>query len=207
MCKGAIKIEKAGRILHLDGDTRYAKKSEKFYREKGLDAIVKNIPEAKQPIIVKDLLSRYKPDILVITGHDAMLKKNKNYNDIYNYKNSKYFIKTVLMARDWERENRRSLTIIAGACESFFEAIMNSGANFASSPARILIDFEDPLIVAEKIAKTEEYKYITVEEIAHELRDGINGIGGKRQYGEKRSIYFLTKWWQRKCYTNVIQLQ
>ena len=126
MRENIIKIEKKGKILHLDGDAKYARKSEKYYRDIGLNAVVKNITESRQPAVVKDLLSKYKPDILVITGHDAMLKKNRNYNDIYNYKNSKYFINTVLMAREWERENKHSITIIAGACESFFEAIMNS---------------------------------------------------------------------------------
>ena len=33
---------------------------------------------------------------------------------------------------------------------------MLAGANFASSPKRIMIDFIDPLIVAERIAMTEK---------------------------------------------------
>lgn len=65
-----------------------------------------------------------------------------------------------------------------GACQSYFEAIMFAGANFASSPARILIDFLDPLIVAEKIATTEKYKFITIDDIENQLRDGKKGIGG-----------------------------
>lgn len=65
-----------------------------------------------------------------------------------------------------------------GACQSYFEAIMFAGANFASSPARILIDFLDPLIVAEKVATTEKYKFLTIDEIAKDLRDGKKGIGG-----------------------------
>ncbi len=174
-------VERTGKILHLDGDTKYAQKSEKYYKKLGLHAVVKNIAEYDQPKVIKGLLSRYKPDIVIITGHDKMIKKGKNYNDIYNYKNSKYFINTVLMAREWERETGHDITIFAGACQSFYEAIMNSGADFASSPARILIDFIDPIIVAEKVAKTEEYKYIDINEIAKELKGGINGIGGKRQ--------------------------
>lgn len=65
-----------------------------------------------------------------------------------------------------------------GACQSYFEAIISAGANFASSPARILIDFLDPLVIAEKIAFTEKYKYITIDDIAKELRDGKNGVSG-----------------------------
>ena len=36
----------------------------------GLQAIVKNIPENRQPKLVYNLLKYYNPDILVITGHD-----------------------------------------------------------------------------------------------------------------------------------------
>ena len=73
---------------------------------------------------------------------------------------------------------KKTTVIFAGACQSYFEAIISAGANFASSPARILIDFLDPLVVAEKIATTEKYKYVTIDDIARELRDGKKGIGG-----------------------------
>lgn len=56
-----------GKILHLDGDRRYSSKSAKYYASLGLDAIVKNIPENRQPLEVRRLLERYRPDILVIT--------------------------------------------------------------------------------------------------------------------------------------------
>jgi len=65
-----------------------------------------------------------------------------------------------------------------GACQSYFEAIISAGANFASSPNRILIDFLDPLIVAEKIALTDKYKYITIDDISRKLRDGKKGVSG-----------------------------
>lgn len=58
-----------GRILHLDGDKRYSEKSVKYYQIMGVNAIVKNVPENKQPRIVYRLLKIYRPDILVITGH------------------------------------------------------------------------------------------------------------------------------------------
>lgn len=59
-----------GKILHLDGDKKYSEKSNRYYKKVGLNAIVKNIPERKQPFYVANLLQRYKPDILVVTGHD-----------------------------------------------------------------------------------------------------------------------------------------
>ena len=167
-----------GEILHLDGDRKYSEKSYRYYRKLGLNAIVKYIPEYRQPRVVYQLLESYNPDILVITGHDGMIKRGMRYNDIYNYRNSRYFIETVKEARKYDKQKGKKLVIIAGACQSYFEAIISAGANFASSPARILIDFLDPLVVAEKIALTEKYKYITIDDIAYELRDGRDGIGG-----------------------------
>ena len=174
------KIEQyiTGKILHLDGDRRYSEKSLRYYQKMGLTAIVKNIPEYKQPRVVYDLLSYYKPDILVVTGHDGMIRKEKGYNDIYNYRNSKYFIDTVKEARRYEQEQGAEIVIFAGACQSYFEALIMAGANFASSPARILIDFLDPLVIAEKVATTDYLKYITIRDIENELRDGKRGVGG-----------------------------
>lgn len=167
-----------GKILHLDGDKKYSEKSYRYYKKLGLNAAVKNIPEYRQPRVVYHLLSIYQPDILVITGHDGMIKRGTGYHDIYNYRNSRHFIETVKEARRYDKENQKNLVIFAGACQSYFEAIISAGANFASSPARILIDFMDPLVVAEKIALTERYKYITIDDIALELRDGKNGVSG-----------------------------
>lgn len=168
----------SGKILHLDGDKKYSEKAYNYYRKTGLNAIVKNIPESKQPQMVYYLLEVYKPDILVVTGHDEMFKKGTKYYDIYNYKNSKYFVETVREARRYEKDYNANLAIFAGACQSYFEAIMAAGANFASSPKRILIDFLDPLVVAQKIATTERYKFITIDDISKELRDGKKGISG-----------------------------
>ena len=182
---GKEKEEKFGKILHLDGDRKYAKKAFDYYRKIGLQAVVKNIPEYKQPELVYELLKIYKPDILVITGHDNMIKKGRNYYDLQNYKNSKFFIETVKQARKYDLLYKRKTVIFAGACQSYFEAIMSAGANFASSPARILIDYKDPIIVAEKIATTDELKFITIDEIAKELRNGKKGVGGIGAYGKK----------------------
>ena len=167
-----------GKILHLDGDSKYSQKSLKYYKKMGLNAIVKNIPEYKQPKVIYQLLQFYTPDILVITGHDGLIKKDTGYDDIYNYRNSKYFIETVKQARLYERNTNSNIAIFAGACQSYFEALIMAGANFASSPARILIDILDPLIVAEKIATADNTKYITIDDIESELRDGKRGVGG-----------------------------
>lgn len=112
-----------------------------------------------------------------------MIRKGIRYNDIYNYRNSKYFIKTVEEARIWE-QGANKLAIFAGACQSYYEAILGAGANFASSPARILIDFMDPLIIAQKIAITPEKKYVSIENVRNSLRDGERGISGVGSYGK-----------------------
>ncbi len=176
--KGEEKEFTTGKILHLDGDRKYSEKAKKYYQKTGLVAVVKNIPEYKQPQVTYSLLVYYKPDILVVTGHDSMIKKGKWLNDIYNYKNSRYFVQTVKEARRYERDSGKELVIFAGACQSYFEAIMMAGANFASSPARIMIDFLDPLRIAKKVATTSYLKYITMDDIKDELRDGKRGIGG-----------------------------
>lgn len=170
-----------GKILHLDGDRSYSEKTEKYYKKRGLNYIVKNVMEFRQPMVVRNLLQRYKPDILVITGHDGMIKNGKNYNDINNYRNSRYFVKSVNEARRWNSD-KNELVIFAGACQSYYEAIMSAGANFASSPARILIDFMDPLIVAEDVSITNKNKLIMMSDLEGKIRNGrraVSGIGAK----------------------------
>lgn len=150
---------------------------------------MKNIPERKQPFVIGSLLQRYKPDILVITGHDGMIRKGTKFNDLYNYRNSKYFIKAVEEAR---RQNlEKDLVIFAGACQSYYEGLMMAGSNFASSPARILIDFMDPLVVAERIAITSQEKFVTIKDIEQELRDGQRGVSRNRWTRQKEDIDYL----------------
>ncbi|MGN1269820.1 MAG: sporulation peptidase YabG [Clostridia bacterium] len=175
-----------GRILHIDGDKKYSEKSNKYYKKIGLNTIVKNIPEREQPNMVGILVKKYKPEILVITGHDGMIKKGAKFNDVYNYRNSRYFIKAVEEAR--KQTEKKDLVIFAGACQSYYEAIMMAGANFASSPARILIDFMDPLIVAENVAITSENKFVTIKDFEDELRDGQRGVSGIGGQGKKKIL-------------------
>lgn len=176
-----------GKILHLDGDKKYSEKSARYYNKMGLNAVVRNIAENKQARVIIPLLNKFNPDILIITGHDAMLKNGTNYNNIYNYRNSRHFINTVREARRWGT-NSDKLVIFAGACQSFYEGIMSAGADFASSPGRILIDFVDPLIVAEKIALTEDYKFVTGSEMSREIKEGTKGVSGIGARGKSRII-------------------
>lgn len=119
----------------------------------------------------------------------GMIKHGTRYKDIYNYRNSRHFIKTVKEARRYDEKHGGNLVVFAGACQSYFESLMDAGANFASSPARILIDFLDPLIVAKSVAITDKNKYITIDDFVDELRDGKKGVNGLGARGKKNVIF------------------
>jgi len=107
-----------------------------LYKEAGITSREYLAPESEQPNIIKRALAETKPDILVVTGHDS-LKKGSDPNLLDSYRNSKYFIECVKEARKYQPDYDK-LCIFAGACQSYFEAIMQAGANFASSPGRII---------------------------------------------------------------------
>lgn len=136
---GAIPFGKAGRVLHLDGDGEYLDVCLKYYKQLEIDVVGKKITEREQSKVIADLLREYMPDILVITGHDGLLKGYMDFINIHNYRNSNYFIETVKIARKYE-PNMDDLVIFAGACQSHYEAILEAGANFASSPHRVLME-------------------------------------------------------------------
>lgn len=119
----------------------------------------------------------------------GMIKHGDRYRDIYNYRNSRHFIETVKEARKYDEKHGKNLVIFAGACQSYFEALMEAGANFASSPARILIDFLDPLVVAKSVAIADKNKYITIDDFVDELRDGKKGVNGLGARGKKNVIF------------------
>lgn len=50
------------------------------------------------------------------------------------------------------------------------------------------VDFKDPLVVAGKIATTDFNKYVTINDIKNDLRDGENGVSGIGAHGKKRTI-------------------
>jgi spore coat assembly protein len=178
-------FERPGRVLHLDGDGTYLEKCLTTYRELGIRAVGKHVPEAQMPEAVTGLLQQYEPDILIITGHDGVIRKGKSWADIGNYRNSGNFVKAVMNARKHER-NMDDLVIIAGACQSHFEAILDAGANFASSPQRIMIHALDPVFIAEKIAFTPVNETINVYDVVRSTYTGTDGIGGLESRGKYR---------------------
>ncbi len=176
---------KPGVVLHLDGDADYAIKCKETYKKMGVTAHVYNIKESDQPRYVYSLLNKIRPNILIMTGHDAFIRKRNDIYNIDNYKNSKYFIEGVLEARRYEH-NLDNLVIFAGACQSYYEAIMSAGANFSSAPKRVLIDMLDPIIVAESVAYTPVDKFVPLAGIISNTREGLKGIGGVQTRGQYR---------------------
>jgi len=174
-----------GKILHVDGDAEYLEVCLKVYKKLELDVVGKVIAEKDQPVEVPNLVKQMKPDIVVITGHDAIPKGTKDYADINNYRNSKFFVDTVSELRNYE-PNYDDLVIFAGACQSHYEAILDAGANYASSPSRVLIHCLDPVFVCEKIAYTNIEKVVSIQEALENTITGTKGIGGLQTRGKYR---------------------
>lgn len=167
---------RAARVLHIDGSKDFLYKSYDYYKGAGVAVVGKSASEKDQPQVVRSYLENYRPDILVLTGHDSF-KKGADRQNINSYSNSRYFIEAVREARKYQPDFDK-LCIFAGACQSYYEAIMNAGANFASSPGRILIHALDPAIVSQKVALTDERKLVTPKEVAALTNSGEKGIWG-----------------------------
>ena len=171
--------ERPGKILQIDSSEKFLNMCKNHYREAGINVVGIVAAESEQPGVVSRALQTYRPDILVLTGHDGIKKEGSNLNSIDNYRNSRYFIQAVKLAREYE-SNFDRLCIFAGACQSYFEGIMSAGANFASSPGRININALDPAIVSEKVALTDVNNYVNPEQIARMTISGVQGIGGNK---------------------------
>ena len=171
-----------GRILHIDSSGEFLDMCVKFYRKSNLKVTGKVIPESEQPSHIRNLLESSNADILIVTGHDGLKKDAAKLNSIDSYRNSRYYIQSVREARKY-KPGMDDLCIFAGACQSYFEGIMGAGANFASSPGRILIHALDPGKVADRVALTESNRMVTPEKIAELTESGLKGIGGIRTRG------------------------
>lgn len=165
-----------GKILHIDSDKDYLKRCMKFYEKINVKAKGIKIKESEVKDKLPMLLEKYKPDILVITGHDAYYKRMGSEEDSNNYKNTINFIDAVRVAR--KNTNHENLIIIAGACQSNYEELIKAGANFASSPKRINIHALDPAIIASSLALSDRNKAIDLLKILDKTKYGTNGMGG-----------------------------
>ena len=174
-----------GKVLHLDGDEDYLKLCLKEYEKNGIKAFGYMYKETEQHKHIKRLINEIRPDILVVTGHDGVLKDSKDLADLNNYRNSMGFMQSVKEARKIQ-PSLDELVIIAGACQSHYEAFLEAGANFASSPDRILIHALDPVKACIKVALAPINKIVSSEEISKVTISGIKGIGGIETRGKHR---------------------
>lgn len=177
-----------GKILHVDGDSEYMETCLKVYKQLSLDAVGKAIAEKDQPKVIVDLVKEIKPDIVVLTGHDGVLRNADDYLDLDCYRNSRYYIESVKALRNYN-SSYDELVIFAGACQSCYEGMLDAGANFASSPSRVLIHCLDPVFVCEKIAYTRIDKVVSITDVIENTITGIKGVGGLQTRGKYREGY------------------
>lgn len=183
--KNELTFGRPGKILHIDGDPEYLDVCLKVYKQLALDVVGKFIQERNHPREVLELVKQVKPDIVVITGHDSITKGTRDFTNLDNYKNSRYYVETVAALRNY-KSNYDDLVIFAGACQSCYEAILDAGANFASSPNRILIHCLDPVFLCEKIAYSNIGKIVSIQEALENSITGTKGIGGLQTRGQYR---------------------
>lgn len=156
-----------GTILHLDADKDYLEKCKEYYNKQKVKCYGYVFDEKDFKNKISNLINKHKPNIVVVTGHDAYYKNNK-------YRNSKYYIETVKEIRN----KYTNIIIVAGACQSDYEGLIKAGATFASSPAHINIHALDPAIIASFIALTNKDKTIDLIELLSMTKYGSDGIGG-----------------------------
>ena len=166
-----------GKILHIDGDNDYLNRCMKFYKNMGIKANGITLSEKSVSSKIVNLIKEYRPDIVVVTGHDAYFSKKHDENDLNNYENSSNFISAIKEARKYEKSQDK-LIIIAGACQSNYEKLIQAGANFASSPKRINIHALDPAIIASSVALSDKNQSIDLINMIKKTKYGSDGIGG-----------------------------
>ena len=163
-----------GKVLHIDGDKDFLNKSMNFYRKNKIKAYGVYSSESDLPDNIYNYLEKYNPDIVVMTGHDALFRKRRSNG---SYKNTDSFVMAVREARRYEKSHEK-LIIIAGACQSNYEELIKAGANFASSPKRINIHALDPAIIASALSFSDKNDNIDLINILDKTKYGPDGIGG-----------------------------
>jgi len=163
-----------GKILHIDADNEYLEKCLDFYHKNKIKVYGLYLKEEELADNIKKYLEMYNPDILVITGHDAFFRKERNRT---HYKNTDNFVNAIKEARKYEKSHEK-LLIVAGACQSNYEELIKAGANFASSPKRINIHALDPAIIAGSLAFSDKSKSINLINILEKTKYGSDGVGG-----------------------------
>lgn len=176
-----------GKILHVDGDGKYMRKCLNLYQKVGVYAVGIEIVEKDIPQKIIKYIEFFMPDIVIITGHDSFNKRE--IGDVTNYRNSKFFIDAIVEIRKNYPVINHPI-IIAGACQSHFEALIAAGANFASSPNRVNIQSLDPAIIAVKCCSTSINEIIKVNEAIYKTSNKNEGIGGISTFGTMRTLFY-----------------
>ena len=175
-----------GRVLHLDGDASYLRKCLDLYQKFSIPVHGVYCNEKEMPQRIGSLIDHYRPDILVVTGHDAYSKAKGPITDLNAYRHSIDFVQTVREARK-KVSNLDQLVIFAGACQSHFESLIQAGANFASSPSRVNIHALDPVYIVGKISFTPFTEHIHVWDVLRNTLTGEKGLGGIETKGLLRT--------------------
>ena len=81
-----------GKVLHLDGDANYLKKSMQVYSQLRVPAEGIHCHESQMSQVLHRMLPQFHPDIVVITGHDGVLKQREDLQQLSSYKNSLNFV-------------------------------------------------------------------------------------------------------------------
>ena len=166
-----------GKILHIDGDKEYLDRCLEFYKKANVLAFGVYSPENKMPENIEKYLEDINPDIVVITGHDSKIKNN-----------STYFCESVKVCRKYQKDYDK-LIVIAGACQSEYENLIKSGANFASSPKKINIHALDPAIIALCLSLTDKDNEIDLLSLLDKTSNGKDGFGGVKTKGVMTTGY------------------
>ena len=112
----------------------------------------------------------------------------KSENGKETFENSGHFINAVKKARVYQ-PSKDSLVIFAGACQSYYQGLIESGANFASSPTRQNINVLDPVYIAISVARSHVNSFIDVEQVLKKTVSKGVGLGGIDTRGVARKLY------------------
>lgn len=170
-----------GKVLHIDGDNEYLKRSMKLYEKYKVPAVGYRFNEYEMAEKLPELLKKHHPDILIVTGHDAIDKSGSNVN-------TSYFVDCVKIARTYQ-PSKDALCIISGACYSSFKELIYEGSNISSSPGKVSINVLDPAKVAIMIATTPVMEYVDINKVINLTSNKEKGMGGIDTKGVARKIY------------------
>ena len=166
-----------GKILHVDGDREYLNRCLEFYKKANVLAFGVYSEEKQMASNIEKYLEDINPDIVVITGHDSLVKQN-----------SKYFADAVKVCRKYQKDYDK-LIIIAGACQSEYDRLIKAVANFASSTKKINIHALDPAIIALSLSLCDKNKEINLIDLLDKTSNGKDGMGGVNTRGVMTTGY------------------